>query len=77
MIELIEKIGKAIVENRGILSVSVHIGNSDLVVLFVFRDSKDLIETMGEIKEVEGVDKVFWSEEVYFISPPPQKNIFI
>ena len=74
---LMEQIGKLIVKKRGMLSVSVHVGNSDLVALFVYRDTKDLIETMGEIKEIEGVDRVLWSEEVYFIAPPPEKNLFI
>ncbi|HJT84509.1 MAG TPA: Lrp/AsnC family transcriptional regulator [Nitrososphaeraceae archaeon] len=74
---LMEQIGKSIVKKRGILSVSVHVGNSDLVALFVYRDTKDLIETMGEIKEIEGVDRVLWSEEVYFIAPPSEKNLFI
>ena len=73
---LMEQIGKTIVEKRGILSVSVHVGNSDLVALFVYRDTNDLIETMGKIKEIEGVDRVLWSEEVYFIAPPSQKNLF-
>jgi hypothetical protein len=40
----LDKIGKLVVEKRGMLSVSVHVGNSDLVALFVYRDSKDLID---------------------------------
>lgn len=74
---LLDQIGKSVVEKRGIISVSVHVGNSDLVALFVYRDSKDLIETMSEIKQIEGVEKVLWSEEVYFISQPPQSNLFL
>lgn len=73
---MMHKIGQILVEKRGMLSVSVHVGNSDLVALFVYRDSKDLLETMSEIKEIEGVDKVMWSEEVYFISPNSQKSLF-
>src|SRR5215208_5072169 len=38
----LDRIGQIVVEKRGILSVSVHVGNSDLVALFVYRDSKDL-----------------------------------
>src|SRR5918995_1739523 len=72
----LDKIGKIVVEKRGMLSVSVHVGNSDLVALFVYRDSKDLIETMTNIKEIEGVERVLWSEEVYFISSPQQNNLF-
>jgi DNA-binding Lrp family transcriptional regulator len=74
---LMEQIGKSIVKKRGMLSVSVHVGNSDLVALFVYRDTKDLIETIGEIKEIEGVDRVLLSEEVYFITSPSEKNLFI
>jgi DNA-binding Lrp family transcriptional regulator len=59
----LDRIGQIVVEKRGILSVSVHIGNSDLVALFVYRDSKDLIETMTNIKEIGGVERVLWSEE--------------
>ena len=73
----LDQIGKNVVEKRGIISVSVHVGNSDLVALFVYRDSKDLIETMSEIKQIEGVEKVLWSEEVYFISQLPQSNLFL
>jgi DNA-binding Lrp family transcriptional regulator len=72
----IDRIGKIVVEKRGILSVSVHVGNSDLVALFVYRDSKDLIETMTNIKEIEGVERVLWSEEVYFIPSPKQNQLF-
>jgi DNA-binding Lrp family transcriptional regulator len=72
----LDRIGKTVVEKRGILSVSVHIGNSDLVALFVYRDSKDLIETMTNIKEIEGVERVLWSEEVYFIPATHQNQLF-
>ena len=72
----LDKIGKTVVEKRGMLSVSVHVGNSDLVALFVYRDSKDLIETMTNIKEIEGVERVLWSEEVYFIPSNQQNKLF-
>jgi hypothetical protein len=32
---------------------------------------------MSEIKQIEGVEKVLWSEEVYFISQLPQSNLFL
>ena len=72
-----KKIGQIIVERKGMLSVQAHVGNSDLVALFVYRDSKDLLDTMNEIKEIEGIEKVLWSEEVYFIiSSQPNKLFF-
>ncbi|HEY7696014.1 MAG TPA: Lrp/AsnC family transcriptional regulator [Nitrososphaeraceae archaeon] len=63
----VHKVGQELVSRNGILSVAVHIGNSDLVALFVYRDSKQLLDIISETKLIEGVDKVLWSEEVYFI----------
>lgn len=74
---LMDKIGKNVVQKRGMLSVSVHLGNSDLVALFAYRDSKDLLETIGEIKEIEGVERVLWSEEVYFITSSQPNKLFL
>jgi Lrp/AsnC family transcriptional regulator, regulator for asnA, asnC and gidA len=74
---LMKKIGQIVVEKIGMLSVSVHVGNSDLVALFVYRDSKDLLETINEIKQIEGVERVMWSEEVYFISSSQTSKLFI
>ena len=67
MLQEVQKVGQVLVNRRGILSVAVHIGNSDLVALFVYRDSKQLLDIISETKLIEGVDKVLWSEEVYFI----------
>jgi len=47
--------------------VAVHIGNSDLVVLFIYKDSKQLLETISESKIIKGVERILWSEQVYFI----------
>ena len=49
----------------GILSSSVHVGNSDVVSEFVYEDSEQLIDTIVKIKRLEGVEKVLWSEEVF------------
>lgn len=61
-----KEIGNKVVEKRGMLSVSVHVSNSDLVALFVYRDNKDLLETMSEIKDIEGVERVMWSEGLFY-----------
>jgi len=63
----INKIGQAIADMPGTISVAVHIGNSDLVALFIYKDSKQLLKIIGDTKFIEGVDRVLWSEEVYFI----------
>jgi DNA-binding Lrp family transcriptional regulator len=51
----------------GVLSSSVHIGNSDVVSEFVYEDSEQLIDTIVKIKRLESVERVLWSEEVYTI----------
>ena len=48
--------------------------NSDLVALFVYRDSKDLIETIGKIKEIKDVNRVLWSEKIFKL-PSHKENI--
>lgn len=53
---------------KGVLSASVHIGNSDVVAEFIYEDSEDLVEFISLVKQLENVDKVLWSEEVYKIS---------
>jgi Lrp/AsnC family transcriptional regulator for asnA, asnC and gidA len=63
----VDKIGETVANRQGIISVAVHIGNSDLVALFIYKDSKQLLNTISETKLIEGIDRVLWSEEVYFI----------
>ena len=59
---------KKISEMEGILSVSIHVGNSDIVSEFVYDNSEDLVDIMGAIKQIEGVERVLWSEEVFKLS---------
>jgi DNA-binding Lrp family transcriptional regulator len=51
----------------GILSSSVHVGNSDVVGDYVYEDSEQLIDTISNIKHMENVERVLWSEEVYSV----------
>jgi len=57
---------------EGITSVSVHIGNSDILADFVYRDSEQIIDMVSSIKRLEGVDRTVWSEEVYSLPVNPQ-----
>ena len=59
---------------EGITSVSIHIGNSDIVADFVYRDSEQIMDIVSSIKRLEGVDKSVWSEEVYVL-PINQQNL--
>ena len=63
----VNEVGNALAARPGIISVAVHIGNSDLVALFVYKNSKQLLDTISESKKIPGVERVLWSEEVYFI----------
>ena len=58
----------------GVLSSSVHVGNSDVVAEFVYEDSEQLIDTIIKIKRLENVERVLWSEEVFTI-PIDAENI--
>ncbi|HZD36469.1 MAG TPA: Lrp/AsnC family transcriptional regulator [Nitrososphaeraceae archaeon] len=48
-------------------SVEIHIGNSDMIGNVIYRDSKELLQTISDIKRLDGIDKIVWSEEVYDI----------
>lgn len=58
----------------GILSVSIHVGNSDLVGDFIYQDSEQLVDTISNLKHMDVVDRVLWSEEVYTV-PVDSENI--
>jgi DNA-binding Lrp family transcriptional regulator len=61
-------------EMEGILTASIHVGNSEVVSEFVYENSKDLIDIIAEIKELEGVDRVKWSEEIFKL-PSHKENL--
>jgi DNA-binding Lrp family transcriptional regulator len=64
-----EKISKM----DGITSVSIHIGNSDVVAHFVYKESEQLVDILSSIKKLEGVNRSVWSEEV-FVLPANNEN---
>ena len=49
-----------------VLSVSIHVGNSDVVAEYATKDANDLVMLMVEIKKLPNIAKVVWSEEVTF-----------
>jgi hypothetical protein len=61
---------------EGITSVSIHIGNSDIVADFVYRDSEQIIDIVSSIKRLVGVERTVWSEEVYAL-PINHKNLAV
>jgi DNA-binding Lrp family transcriptional regulator len=61
-------------EMEGILSVSLHVGNSDIVSEFVYEESEDLVDIIASIKQLGGVDRALWSEEIVKL-PSHKENI--
>ena len=70
----IDSVGLKLSKLRGIISASVHVGNSDLVGFFIYRTTKQLLKMTTDVKQIPGVEKVMWSEEVYSIKIDKSKN---
>ena len=60
-----DQIARKISMLEPIESVGIHIGNSDIIGNVIYRDSKQLLRMVSDIKKLDGVDKVVWSEEIY------------
>jgi len=56
----------------GVFCVGVHLGNSDIIGTFAFSDSRQVLDLISRTKEMEGVERIVWSEEVYAISTSPK-----
>lgn len=48
----------------GILSIQVHIGNSDILAGLVYKKGYELLKVIASIKKMDGVENVVWSEQV-------------
>jgi len=69
------QVAEKIAHIEGILSVSLHIGNSDIVAGYAVRNSGGLLELMAKIKGLSDVNKIVWSEEVRSIEASPPQSI--
>ena len=61
-------------EMEGVLSVSLRIGNSDIVSEFVYENNEDLVDIIASIKELGNIDRTEWSEEMVKL-PSHRENI--
>src|ERR1044072_6791212 len=61
----IEEISKKINELNGVTSIEIHIGNSDILGHVVYKDSNELLNLITTVKNMNGVERVVWSERVY------------
>jgi len=64
----IEKIIKSVSKLKGITTIEVHIGNSDIIGNFIYKDAIELFDLISEAKKIDGVERIVWSEQVYSIS---------
>jgi DNA-binding Lrp family transcriptional regulator len=48
----------------GVTSVEIHIGNSDILADFAYKDSRDLLDIMIKIKQMDGIERTLWSERL-------------
>jgi Lrp/AsnC family transcriptional regulator for asnA, asnC and gidA len=60
----IEEICRKVSEIEGITSIEIHIGNSDIIANLAFGESKNMLDAILKIKEMDGIDHVIWSERV-------------
>ena len=51
-----------------VLSVSMHIGNSDIVAEYACKDTVGLMDLMANVKKLPGIRNIVWSEEVYTVA---------
>ena len=63
----IDQIARRISILDSVESVEIHIGNSDMISNVIYKDSRQLLQTISDIKGIEGVTHMVWSEEIYNI----------
>src|SRR5215212_6672010 len=61
----LKKTAEKISKIDGILSVTIHVGNSDIVSEFIYDNSEELVDIIAAIKQIEGSEQVVRSEEVF------------
>jgi hypothetical protein len=58
---ILEKVSKL----KGVNSLQVHIGNSDIIAGIVYKNGLELLNLISNIKKLEGVERTVWSELIY------------
>ena len=71
----IEETAKKIQFLQNITSVEIHIGNSDILGHVIYKEGKDLLNLISEIKKIGNIDKVIWSERIYQSPSKEKENI--
>lgn len=50
---------------KGVTSLEVHIGNSDIIAEVVYKKGRHLLNLITNIKNMEGIDRIVWSERIF------------
>lgn len=58
---------------EGIISVAIHVGNSDILAEFVYINADSLVGIISSIKKIEGVERIMWSQEIENIIIPKDR----
>jgi len=58
--DILEKLSKV----KGVVSLEVHIGNSDILAGIVYKHSIYLLKFISNIKKMRGVERIVWSERI-------------
>ena len=57
---ILDKVSKL----KGVISLEVHIGNLDIIAKVVYNQGLDLLDLITNIKNMEGIDRIVWSERI-------------
>jgi Lrp/AsnC family transcriptional regulator, regulator for asnA, asnC and gidA len=61
----IKQVAEKVTKMKSIQTVSLHAGNSDIIGFFLYKNTEQVLGLIDEVKKMEGVGNVVWSEEVY------------
>jgi hypothetical protein len=70
------EVAQQVASMEGVVSVSVQIGNADVLGFLAYKDSRQLFELTSGVRKMEGVDRVLWSEEMYSRSSSSNPTAF-
>jgi DNA-binding Lrp family transcriptional regulator len=63
-----ETVADRLKDLEGVISIEVHIGNSDLIANVVYKHSIELLDLVAKVKSFDMIDRIVWSEMIYKIS---------
>ena len=70
------EVAQKLAATNGIIAVSELMGNFDMLCICVFKNTDELFSLIENIKTIERVDKVAWSEEVRSIEIEEKIGVF-